>query len=456
MYEEYDRPLREIIEDIDNYNLSIKECGEIIQLEPITEAYFKESNEMKELVKTLKSILNITHKYTPLDSKFKKFTKLKEVTKFNRQMENMFGFHTFSLEIYESSTINAFTYPVSFKYDNVTSNGKRNVVMTKTGYKFVKGSNYNAIVFITSKFLSDNRFNERDIMGVILHEVGHNFSFAINNGATAFGVMAKIDNLLYLINNYIYVWALDYDQVYDNSKAIYNDPDESALIKLAEHIKKKDNLFINISTSIFRPLCYIVDFFATLGIAMYYLFGGLFIDIIIGFLDRNVNPIGILYQFFGYNDEKISDNFATMYGFGKEVAKFEESIYSISKEELKKQGFLMKLMNIIVLPLQLLMIAGDPHPRAITRIIDQINILEMELDKQELDPKMKEQIKSDIREIKKQLDKYYESVEKNDSKASVLYNKLMEKLFEGDWRQLVMKTKKNVYQYDAVKKGDVR
>lgn len=423
------------------------------ELEPMNEAYFKESKEMKEMIKYLDRMLTVTHTLKANDEKgYTKVVNMPEFDKFNRAMESFFGFKNFGLCIQLSPSINAYTIPISFKYDVATASATKYIRMTPNGYKFV-GVEYNTVIFITSGLLSNKNFNARDIMSVILHEVGHNFSFALNKGAGVFGNMNKVVNYLSLVSDYIFTWIEDYDTVEFNSNYYYNNPEESKMVELANHLKNKDNVMVNLAAFIMKPLSCLYVFGIGFASAIYEaLTLGVIGQTVLRFINRTINPIGLMYQLYGYNDEKIADNFATIYGFGTEVAKFENEIYNIQNAN---NNVVTKIIGLIFAPLNFLYNAVDPHPKQTLRILDQMKILEMELGKECIDKKILGAITKDINNIQKELEKYYTSVKKHNGTFSYKFTKLMDKLFGGDVRELVMSTKKNVKQYDSIRKEDV-
>ncbi len=415
------------------------------QIEVIDEAYFRQPKEMITALNLLKKILDKCHECKPMDSFFEKLSTSKDVLEFNRVMEKMFGFKTFSLQVQMVPFINAFTYPISFKLDTVISSSTRYIRKTKEGYKFIN-ADYNTMIYVTSGLMCHKEYNERDIMAILLHEIGHNFSFALNKGAGIFGYFGKFSMLLDQLQSYMFSWIYTDEDNELLTKVYYNDPEKTKFYKLVEHLKKKDNMIINLSSIFMKPLSFLI-YIGLVGATYGLEYTG--IPTILRLLHRNVSPIGLMEQMYGYNDEKIADNFATMYGFGPESAKFEESIFRMNHKG--KYKFVNMTIELLAAPIMFIFYSGDPHPENLARILDQINILEIELEKEDVDPKMKKQIKEDIKQCRKYLDKFYKTAEKYGGKFYKDFYKLMEELFGGDWRQLIMKTKNNVYQYDHMR-----
>jgi hypothetical protein len=244
---------------------------------------------------------------------------------------------------------------------------------TDTGYKFMN-NDYNCIMILTSGLLLDKELNERDIMGILLHEIGHNFSFAINNIGGVFGNFMKASNVVNGIKLYIDTWIISKEDAKERSKDIYNER-KNDITNLADHIQKKDDAMINLASVFMKPFSFLFN----IGLYVYNIYKfiyGFIPSIIYNLTLRFINPIDLMIELFGYNDEKVADNFATMYGFGPEVAKFEYKIYTINAKYIHDLPFVSKLINTIFYPVILAMTVHDPHPKHLLRIQDQINLLE--------------------------------------------------------------------------------
>lgn len=410
---------------------------------PLNEMYFNESREMKELVKCIgKFRADFANKKITGNTKFSDNVNLKE---FNRKIESFFGFKSFALSVSFANFINAWTFPIGNKMDVNPFEGKKNITITPTGYKF-NGGDYSCLITITSKLMFSKEFTDRDIMGVILHEIGHSFSFALNGGQSIFAILNKAANINGLITLYIYTWILDKKTIDTLSIAYYNNED-NLITNLADHIKKQDNLLINLASIIMKPaafICILFNVYINIISVPY----RILYDLVFKHLNA-INPISFICKMYGYKDEKIGDNFATIYGFGEEVAKFESSIYTMSHKH--KSGFFKNLFSIIFIPLYLTSDLADPHPTTIRRCIDQIELLEKELEKEDLDESIKKQILLDIKATVREYKKLENDMDKYDSKGAKIYRKLMMRLFGGDFRELFINNDKFRNEYDEIK-----
>lgn len=88
-------------------------------------------------------------------------------------VEDFFGFQSFSLDIYPSPTPNAFTYPTVISIDiDITESL---YTTSKEGYKFKKDAHVAAISKITTGLFGNTNFTDDEIFAMFLHEIGHSF-----------------------------------------------------------------------------------------------------------------------------------------------------------------------------------------------------------------------------------------------------------------------------------------
>ena len=129
-----------------------------------------------------------------------------------------------------------------------------------------------------------------------------------------------------------------------------------------------------------------------------------------------INPANIISKIIGlnimYKSELTADNFPTIYGYGPELAsalnKFEGAegdSSSIIMRSFNKIPVLSTIMHCNEIPVFFLAQMFDEHPHSTARIKDQLDLLNLELSKQDMDPKMVDRIKKDIKECNKSLNR---------------------------------------------------
>ena len=127
------------------------------------------------------------------------------------------------------------------------------------------------------------------------------------------------------------------------------------------------------------------------------------------------NPINILNLVSGYTNEKISDNFATMYGLGDDLSsallKMEKNGPVPTVGLIKKIPLLGWIHDISNIPFMVFITFLDPHPETAGRVANQIKYLKNELKKHDLDPKTKREIQSDLDKLEKTVNEQIRKVE---------------------------------------------
>lgn len=329
----------------------------------------------------------------------------KDLLKFDRMMEDYFGFGCFSLHIHNQQQANAFTMPVDYRYDY--ANPKDNIIADKNGFKFKKEFDYAAILGIYSGIIFNPDFSTQECMALILHEIGHNFNSAINrsNGTMVnmyISIIYSIDMIL-LLCGYL-----------PSAISILSRSNGTRIIieKTAKNMREKNYVPVVVYDA-FKQFLYLIHAgivavnnlsrVLTLGLAT-----------VLGAASRlvtsiqTINPIQLIFKPFGlkigYRSEESADNFATMYGYGGELSsalsKLEGEAGESSSRIMKvfnKIPVISQLTHLVEAPVEILMSIFDEHPNSAIRIQDQIALLNAELDKTDIDPKMRNTIKSDIK-----------------------------------------------------------
>lgn len=145
-------------------------------LQVCTEAYFGETEGIKELQRLISKI----RKNTTVSNLIKINSSI-AVSQFNREVEKVFGFKRFALNITVDIGYSAITIPVGnslevLKYKDKISTSK------DFGFRF-KESKYSVMTYISSGMILSKSFTDREILGIILHEIGHSFTSGYMNNA---------------------------------------------------------------------------------------------------------------------------------------------------------------------------------------------------------------------------------------------------------------------------------
>ena len=336
----------------------------------------------------------------------------KDLLKFDRMMEDIFGFGCFTLHIHNQPSVNAFTMPIDFRCDY--KNPTDNIIADKNGFKFKKEYSYAAILGIYSGLIFNPAFTTPEIMALLLHEIGHNFNSALNKSNGTFtNIIVTIETFTSIIS----CSPLEFINTIKNSNKM-----RMALDTAGKNMREQNAIPV-IVYDVFKQLQSVLSTTA-LTISDILRVGSLgSLTIITALYDcvRSasmyiINPANIISKIIGlnimYKSELTADNFPTIYGYGPELAsalnKFEGAegdSSSIIMRSFNKIPVLSTIMHCNEIPAFFLAQMFDEHPHSTARIKDQLDLLNLELSKQDMDPKMVDRIKKDIKECNKSLNR---------------------------------------------------
>lgn len=325
-----------------------------------------------------------------------------DLLEFDRMMEKIFGFGCFTLHIHNETTCNAFTMPIDYRYDY--ANPGNNIIVDAKGFKFKTECDYACILGIYSGLIFNPNFSTPEIMSVLLHEVGHNFNSAINkpNGA----LVNFYITTCFLINLLNIVDPLAFADIIKNNNTYRKFVD-----KLGKQMRENNSMPVAVYDVFVQVMAIVKQCGGIITDAMRIIsMGGfsIYFAIVNGLKQLNFNPINLIFKIFGlkigYTSEQTADNFVTMYGYGGELSSAQTKLGG--KESKSASTVMGKFDNIPIIsailhineaPAFLLLGLFDEHPNDVSRIKDQIDMLKRELEKEDIDPKMRKYIESDIR-----------------------------------------------------------
>lgn len=326
----------------------------------------------------------------------------KDIDKFNRLMEDVFGFGVFELDLIPRAIQNAYTLPLCYAIDVAPQFRIRaNSIVDSSGIRYKGEANYVCCMAMYQGLFFDERFTDEEIMAIILHEIGHNFETVISN--KCFYLSDASIMALYLLQlilspvGYINVIA-----TMVGSSNIFKYLD----VKVTEYIK--DNMPI-LSTMI----SVVNSFFGLLDDAKLNVFYVLNLAAIYGSIPRKVIYKLMMRVIMPVNNwsEQAADIFSTTYGYGPALSsaliKMETGDLGVlTIKALKSNKVTSNLYDIYMLPVDIIVGAFDEHPDTIIRAKDQLNYLRKDLDSGTLSPAMQSRISKDIKEIESTLDQY--------------------------------------------------
>lgn len=422
--------------------------------EAINEAYFGLSSELQTIINQLGKFRS---KYT---DRFKYSMYMDdmnidpELLKFNRMMEDFFGFTTYSLIVDPGVVQNAFTYPIGARID---TNIRGNIIADKNGFKYNKSSGYVCCNYIYTGLIFNDEFTDKEIMAIIIHEVGHNFSGAIDNIVTLNDIIKKlltIPSLLMII--LINIIQLDLAGA-GRSVATSTNFTTDMYVKFMKEARKDNDTF-SILVKVSKAIKAInSDINHNIGaiVGPFKLLDPQFIEkLIVNKIKMMKNPLEIFMLIGGYQDERIADNFATMYGLGPDLTsafkKMDDLESGIDTQRvIRNIPLIGHLHDLIMIPFMSLLSLLDPHPMKPARLRNQLMLMKKEIDKEKIDPKLKKELQANIDVIEKQIQDNYDSFKPYEGKAiSKVFGTILYILVKGDIREIFFDPKRDMQEYD--------
>lgn len=350
----------------------------------------------------------------------------KDWIEFEKCLEKQFGFQTFTVNIFRSSQPNAFTLPVSI---DITHLADFSDVLDTNGLKYRESANINGISFISDGLLFNGKLSSGQILAVILHEIGHNFT------QMAIEIIAKINAGKVLLGGTIGILALflKIDNLFGNQLSLAAKIGMIAGLFANDSVKNKFNTARrsnSLTNQLFDGATSLLSLNAD--VSMLYtelmrvksVFVGVFKNKVISYFREKAKHQATtltgnyqqaitaqIINYPGFMDESFADKFVAMNGYGVEFATgmkvFEAEAHSFGAkgaiDKIPVIGQLFALNYIMESTFNTIM-TGEPHPALASRINSQISILEEELKRPGISDRTREIIKKDIKDIKEQSD----------------------------------------------------
>lgn len=342
----------------------------------------------------------------------------KEILDINRLMEKQFGIDTFALKIVPTEEIDAYNYPLACRFDVAEKNLKDFIVGNpKFGYKFKKGNNLCIIVAMSYGLFMDKRFSDGQIVACMLHEVGHNFGDCLDNDLILHNRAIMIeykqsiitDIVMRAILGILAIPFLPYELLKIKGDIdLYNQNTNSKLQKKEKRNNKKKPgsgkiaaFFGGIKGSISDAinLKYIVACRTNAN----------YINSILQY-KKNITDEDkkIIKAAPDRKGEVIADKFTSIYGYGIEFSELLMNFDNISGSREYKAARRMKPkykdLNDEFEKAMFDINDTDCHPNSVQRLNTLVKTLKVEVEKEDIDPKVKTEILDQINSINKNLD----------------------------------------------------
>lgn len=398
---------------VPNY-LNIIDESELLSI--IQEVQF-ENPKIKEIEKKIRTLRN---KYINKSISVSKINTDPIVAEISTLFEQAFGFYSFQFSVDQSQIPNAYTMPLSSKIDSW--NYKKCVKRTNEGLQFIPIAKVNIVAIITNKLLLDRNFSDREILAILLHEIGHNFSDSINN---TLGIFSNFKKILCI--------PLIFIQPHNVSNKA-----RGIATKITKYMRNNHSSMVDTYNAVKLFLGYADYVTITLNRAaslLPHLAVSNFINMLNNTIKQAVkNPVmfltNVIFNFFGKEDEYTSDSFVAMYGYGTDLS---SALIKIERHNLTPVDTILKESKSGAIYLSVLvestdfvnMLLSDNHPATANRLLNILDTLEKEYNKDYINPKFKKETKKEIEEIKQLIKEEMENRSFDGNQWRVKWNKFI-------------------------------
>lgn len=380
-------------------------------LQSINEAYFGKTDNVKKIIEQIgiirrKAGVEIGGRFSKINKYHPTINTWPETIKLNRLIEETFGFEIAAINVSQEANLNAYTYPISYSLD--IKDPKFMITSTKTGFKYKKEAHYCLWVNITSGLFLNGDFTDEEITALLFHEIGHNFSTAMDGELGGVNLFKVMFNWIYTILNMIITLKIDPNQLgsllnnenwIKTLNAKWNEFTSKYMIfKGFKIINNSILILINAGKTIVNDIIDAISSFTPLAT--------------IASILSVVNwPAQIIRTCLGgTRDEQYADAFAGTYGLGTELST------AIAKMGNGNHGFILydvihntpvigHIANAIQFPLIFMTQLFDEHPNLNQRFRLEIELCEKELQQNNLDPKLKAELNKQLKELNKEFEK---------------------------------------------------
>lgn len=424
----------------------------------LNEEYYGTNNELKKAEMALERLKErIDKEEVAVDiPASEEYTVLKEA------LCKVFGFSDILLQagLFYNDAI--YTIPLCNSPSFIISNFKGGKYFTKNEYGicFTKEADMVTTIHLDFGVMAKEGANitGKEMLAIILHEIGHNF-FSTNWKTSLLLYFSNIHTILTMIianithpDMYFMIFMFALQNIFVSNKflvkmsskfdtALTNATKDTILRKIfvtllqfSLLLNAEFSMVYNVIMAIFLfPVHWLYRITSTVAISVFNL-------VTFGWLDT-------LYV--GYDNEKFSDNFATTYGYGAELASGLAKITEYDRQghsrtlrdmcEEDSSGITQFAINLATLPTQILSHAlTDCHPETEQRILNQIKMLKTELKSKDLKPATKKKILADLNRLEKvERTYFYASEEDNPFQKMRKAASRGQSKYGGDVRELI-------------------
>lgn len=365
----------------------------------INEVYVGQTPEIKELYD---EFTRVRHVYM---DKFIKSPNHKDFSKIESMIEDIWGFKAFEFGVDPDKAPNAYTIPV---IKNIDIDANEYLEVTPKGYRYKREAGLVAISKITYGLYCNKNFTDEETFAVFLHEIGHSFTIRSRQVAD---VYVGFNLTLIIVQVIILVLTRQFKSAV-NTIILTNNDQKSFMIAINKALRKNPitrtitftretlSTFINhIYTNIIRDILTFTGF------------TWVYVALSNTMMPRTKKGIDKQHDYnaVGRGEERLADDFATIYGYGPALSaaliKFE------SKETYDSDTIMMHIGRHVPLIKNMLESIDkmsyemkgmfDVHPNSSDRVLKILENMEHDIKSSDVSPKVKKELNEKLKEQRK-------------------------------------------------------
>lgn len=325
---------------------------------------------------------------------------IKSTKVIEKHIEEMWGFKAFLFDIYIDNVPNAYTWCVG---SCINVDPRDAIECTNKGYRFGPKTNVAASSKIATSLLLDENISDEEVLAILLHEIGHSFVERANKVNELMSMNRSTYLLCTLFNLIIGICTLNIGVIVRtiNTGMRLDTNSNTIIVKFEKLIKNIPGLrHIDIASESTKKWISdkISDYFVILGRRSY---DKKYVKSLEKTRDKNKKRNYNSDTAMGRTKERLSDDFANMYGFGPQLATglikmsspYRYGVLStVESTDIQKKAddLIMQIYDVI-----------DVHPGNVDRVIAMYDALVQDYKSLKVDPKIKAAMKQDIDELQK-------------------------------------------------------
>lgn len=376
----------------------------------VSEAYYGKLPEFVELEELFDSLI----KKAKVD-KYNKCNpnKYPENAKIQKIFSKLFGFKKSFLYWEPFTTANAYTYSLNAF---LVFTDKKKMIEKRPETGFYDSSHNILLTVYVSVGLLELGLSARELIAIILHEIGHNFDYSNYH---------KFEMILWSIFN----WSIPIEIA--NYKNNTNDMKNDMYIKITDqgddiykHQKKRDAMIKRMKQNEQKYYKYT----KRLNGFIFTLTGFIYVPISI-----LLSPITPIFNIGGEKSEIFADSFATAYGYGTELmdalGKLQDGT-SVYNPKSPVSRFLLDMGTLMGEVMQLT--TGEVHGTDMKRCKECIKKLKHDLKTNDFPPELKEELVEEINRLTRIYKSFYKIESGDRLKITKMYRKMIALVFQGN------------------------